>query len=255
MSCLLEYLRYRVRAGHRRGFGIHSPFMFHLVTNVIEEDLPYYKYSLVEKIRDIFIKSDEKIGVLSPDGSKQLYHISEVAHRRSVSPKFGQLLFRLVNYFKPEVLVEVGATTGISTLYLATPNSRTRVYALTSQPELVDLVKNMCCRVSISNIEWYQGDNKPLYDSLTNLSFPGLSFVYINQASPEDVAHICQHQFQKISSQTVVVINGIYSSKQMKSVWLQVKAMPEVNLSIDLFTFGLLIKNPDLQKEDFTLSF
>ena len=35
---------YRFR--HRCGYGVHSPFAFNLITHVIYENTPYYKYTL-----------------------------------------------------------------------------------------------------------------------------------------------------------------------------------------------------------------
>ncbi|MBQ4034033.1 MAG: hypothetical protein II623_01090, partial [Paludibacteraceae bacterium] len=80
------------------------------MTTIIEEDLPYYKYSLIEKIRAKMCRTDEKIGVYLPDGAKQLESIRKVVSKYAISPKYGQLLFRLVNYYKPDVVLEYGAT-------------------------------------------------------------------------------------------------------------------------------------------------
>ena len=35
---------YRFR--HRCGYGVHSPFAFNLITHVIYESTPYYKYEI-----------------------------------------------------------------------------------------------------------------------------------------------------------------------------------------------------------------
>lgn len=49
LSTLSRPLRWLRRLRHRRGYGIHSPFAFDLVTGVIYEHAPYYFYERFEK--------------------------------------------------------------------------------------------------------------------------------------------------------------------------------------------------------------
>lgn len=45
------YIKAIRRLRHRRGFGVHSPFAFNLITKVIEENFMYYSYAEIEQIR------------------------------------------------------------------------------------------------------------------------------------------------------------------------------------------------------------
>ena len=86
------------RFRHRCGYGVHSPFAFHLITGVIYETAPYYKYaSLLE-------------------GEKR----QATQHPRSWREeplRVKRLLFRLVNYARPETIVDAGPLSA-SGLYL-----------------------------------------------------------------------------------------------------------------------------------------
>ena len=44
------------RFRHRCGYGVHSPFAFNLITQVIYENTPYYKYKDIKKLCVFSIK-------------------------------------------------------------------------------------------------------------------------------------------------------------------------------------------------------
>ena len=87
---------YRFR--HRCGYGVHSPFAFNLITYVIYETTPYYKY------RDL---ADEQKKLSSQKNRRWGYE----------SIKVKRLLFRLVNYAQPVTIVDAGVSAA-SSLYL-----------------------------------------------------------------------------------------------------------------------------------------
>lgn len=87
-----------LRFRHRCGYGVHSPFAFNLITQVIYESTPYYKYKDLEK--------EEKKLALEKD-----------KNWKYESKKRKHLLFRLVNYTQPNTIVDIGRLAA-SSLYL-----------------------------------------------------------------------------------------------------------------------------------------
>lgn len=90
----IRLLRFR----HRCGYGVHSPFAFNLITQVIYEKTPYYKYKDLAKA--------EK-SMAFEKGKAWKYE----------SKKIKRLLFRLVNYIQPDTIVDAG-TLAASSLFL-----------------------------------------------------------------------------------------------------------------------------------------
>ena len=89
---------YRFR--HRCGYGVHSPFAFNLITHVIYETTPYYKYKeLASEQKRLMPQKDRAWG----------YEPSKVK----------RLLFRLVNYAQPATIVDAGmqAASSLSVSY------------------------------------------------------------------------------------------------------------------------------------------
>ena len=87
---------YRFR--HRCGYGVHSPFAFNLITHVIYETAPYYKYKeLAAAQKELAVQK----------GRTWNYE----------SVKVKRLLFRLVNYVQPGTIIDAGIPAA-SSLYL-----------------------------------------------------------------------------------------------------------------------------------------
>ena len=94
---------YRFR--HRCGYGVHSPFAFNLITHVIYETTPYYKYKeLASEQKRLMPQKDRAWGY--------------------ESLKVKRLLFRLVNYAQPATIVDAGMQAA-SSLYLKAAKERT----------------------------------------------------------------------------------------------------------------------------------
>ncbi|MDR0893867.1 MAG: hypothetical protein LBN06_00990 [Prevotellaceae bacterium] len=86
------------RIRHRRGYGVHSPSAFDLLTQVVYERTPYYKYKELRR---------EERQQRRTHGADRLYEPLRVK----------RLLFRLVNYVQPHAIFDVGRLAS-SALYL-----------------------------------------------------------------------------------------------------------------------------------------
>jgi len=129
----IEYLNFLLRAGNRHD--VHSPFVYDLYTNLILDEHPYYVYEPIESLRAGLLLNHEKIrvsdfgtgGIRTKERELRIRYIAS----HFVKPaRFGQLLFRLVNRFQPDTILELGTSLGISTLYLASPKKNARVFSL-----------------------------------------------------------------------------------------------------------------------------
>ena len=125
---------YRFR--HRCGYGVHSPFAFNLITHVIYETTPYYKYKeLASEQKRLMPQKDRAWGY--------------------ESLKVKRLLFRLVNYAQPATIVDAGMQAA-SSLYMkllppTCPNCFWRVARLsTFYTCTITAVRSLWKRCSVS---------------------------------------------------------------------------------------------------------
>ena len=96
LLCIKRPFIWLSRFRNRCGYGVHSPFAFSLITDVIYEKMPYYAYSSLKK--------------------EQKKMIRERGWTKS-SQKVNRFLFRLVNRVQPDTIIEVGRPSS-TTLYL-----------------------------------------------------------------------------------------------------------------------------------------
>ena len=251
-----SFLKYRFKSRHRKGFGIHSPFVFHLLNYVIFEKNPFYAYTQIEKVRKSLLKDGTIVELTDfGTGNKSESSVANIATKSLESAKFGQLLFRLVNFFQPQNILELGTSLGVSTMYLAKPSSTAKVVTMEGSRSLCDIAERNFKNADVDNVEVVCGNiDKNLKDVIDK--FPQLDFVYFDANHTREATlryfEIC---LQKTHKETVFVFDDIHYSAEMDSAWNEIKKRDNVRLSIDLYHFGLVFFNTDLPKQDYIVAF
>lgn len=92
MGYLKERIKHAVRFRHKRGYGVHSPFMFNLILNVIRDKEKQFTYPLALEEADLLSRRERKVF---------------------------RLLSRLIRYFKVEKVVCIGYNAELLTGYLS----------------------------------------------------------------------------------------------------------------------------------------
>lgn len=104
----------RIKRSH--GFGIHSPFAFAFVLKVLMERCPFYAYS------DIAAARAESI---------RLAAVGRFRHRRVISLKNAKMVFRIAVHARPQAILQIGTSYGVTTVALAAADSRTPIVVAT----------------------------------------------------------------------------------------------------------------------------
>ena len=194
------------RFRHRCGYGVHSPSDFFLITSVMYEDRPYYAYGSLK----------------ASSASKSLPHYRE---------RINKLLFRLVNYFRPTSLIEVGEGNGDALRYMRCARSSMTSVGLggVEKEETLCRLKNELERMK--RVDFLHIAFTPYYKEVFELAFPYLS------------------------SSSCIVIGDIYSSKERKTWWKQLIADERIRISFDLYDIGLLLLEEKRFKQNYIVNF
>ena len=128
-----KYLQYYLTASSAKGHGIHSPFVFDFVKNVLNDKTIYPSFSAIEQIRKDLLTDNTVIEVEDFGAGSSLFktnkRVVKAIAASSVKPKkYAQLFYRMVKYYKPETIIELGTSFGVTTAYLASANEQSNVF-------------------------------------------------------------------------------------------------------------------------------
>ncbi|MCB0400935.1 MAG: class I SAM-dependent methyltransferase [Flavobacteriales bacterium] len=258
LKFLLSYAKYRLKSDNEHD--IHSPYIFEFYNNVICDENPYYVYEDIESIRAKLLLTDlaiqiEDHGAGSKVNASNTRKVKDIAKNTVKSPKYGQLLFRIVNRLKPQTILELGTSLGISTMYLAAPSKKTQVVTVEGCPNTAKVAQVNFDKIGFGNIRLVNAtfdDFLPGYLAKTNV----LDFVFFDgNHRKEATLNYFNQCVEKAQAHTVFVFDDIHWSEGMTEAWETIKQHPKVTSTIDLHHLGIVFFNPDLSKEDFVLRF
>ncbi|MEG2514149.1 MAG: hypothetical protein RSA92_02340 [Bacteroidaceae bacterium] len=137
-----QYLIWLKRFRYREGYGVHSPFAYNLITQVIYEKLPYYAYKELDKAGRGLLKNTK---------------INKSRKKALLSTKVNQLLFRLVNYTQPETILEIGTSVGLSAMYLSAAKKNVRMITIDREQKIEKPIANALASLKSMDIVHIHG--------------------------------------------------------------------------------------------------
>ncbi len=256
-----KYLQFYASAANSSGHGIHSPFVFDFILHVLQNKCFYYAYEEIEKLRSLLLK-DLSIVAVTDLGAGTSGHpsnnrrIRDIAKWSLKSPKYGRLLFRMVNYYQPNIVLELGTSLGVTTSYLAMGRTSARIYTLEGAPALAALAKQHFRQLGLINIHLLEGNfDATLPPMLKKIEPPDFVFIDGNHRL-EPTLRYFNWLLPFVHSRSIFVFDDIHWSSEMEQAWEAIRSHPSVTCSIDLFFVGIVFFSPDfIEKQNFSIRF
>jgi predicted O-methyltransferase YrrM len=256
-----KYLHYYITAANGKGHGIHSPFVYDFVRNVLNDRQQYPAYKRVEAMRELLLKDKTEIdvydmGASAPPGLKYLDPVATITRRSAKRKKLAQLLFRIVRHYSPMNILELGTSFGISTSYMALANQDARVVTVEYSKSILEYTRRNFKALHLDNIQVVQGHfDDVLEEVLGQMPMVDLAFIDGNHKYEPTVRYF-ETLLPKTHASSIIVLDDIHWSGDMEEAWKDIRKHPSVRLTIDLFFFGLVFFNEDIKvKQHFTIRF
>jgi len=245
---IIKYLAHLFYLRHRKGHGIHSPYLFEFIHRVVfdaeNQGIPS-RISLEHRR----LKKDHGPG--GGDGRT----VSSFVRHSSVSEKKGALLHRIARWFHPEMMVELGTGLGISSLYLATGSPGTQLHTIEGNTERATFAAHLVNRCQLGPVSIHWGDMQEKLDDILPL-MPDRFLAYVDGDHHYDpTLNYVRLLMERAGEEAVIVLDDIYWSRGMYRAWQEIIGWPESRVSIDLYEVGIVLLRKDLNKAQMKIKF
>ncbi len=242
--------------------GLHSPFVFDLYLNTIKKDNLRADFEAIEKIRNQMLRSRETLritdfGAGSKVNASPVREIRDIAKHSKKSAQLGRLFYRLIQKFNYRYIFDLGTSLGLTTLYLAAAKPEAQLITFEGCPETAKLAQRNFERFTsehtASSIRVVVGNLDETLVSQAAL-VPQIDFAFFDANHRyEPTVQYFETCLSKAHEGSLFVFDDIHWSAEMEAAWQYIVAHPNVTLTIDLFSVGLVFFRKKQPKQNFVL--
>ncbi len=260
ISFMLKFIVYKLFARHRKGHGIHSPFLYNFIKSVLNSKCNKDEFIDVNLLRKKLSKDASVIQVTdlgggSSFGLKQERRIKDIIKHSAIKKKYGELLYRMLLSNKFKSVIELGTSLGIGSIYLAKAIPESRVVTIEGCPELASKASRNFEDTGILNVSQKTGNfDDVLPKVLENMK--SVDFVFFDgNHTKEATIRYFELCLKYKHNESIFYFDDIRWSREMLEAWEQIRLHKDVSLTIDLFFQGIVFFKKELSKQDFQIKF
>ncbi len=253
------YLKFLLKAGD--AYSLHSPFVFDLYSTLIRRDNPDEpQFAPIRALQQELLKDTAKIqitdfGAGSRINASRERAIRDIAKNSQKPARFGRLMYRLIQRFNSQTIVDLGTSLGITTLYEAVAAPTAQILTFEGCPQTAAVARRNFQQLNRPTIEIITGNiDMTLPERLKTVSSIDFAFFDANHRYEPTVRYF-ETCLAKAHNDSCFIFDDIHWSDEMEQAWETIKAHPAVTISIDLFYVGLVFFRSQQPKQDFVLKF
>ncbi len=240
---------------------MHSPFVFDFILNVLNNNQKYSLPIEIEILRNSLKNNEQLISIEDLGAGSRVYSSKEKSIRQlastAVKPKkYSQLLYRLVKHYKPQTIIELGTSLGVTTSYFAKANALSNIITIEGSEQIHKLAKLNFETLLLQNINALKGNfDDVLPEVLKDIYSVDLGYVDGNHRHEPTINYFNQ-LLCKTNSNSILVFDDIHWSAEMEKAWKEIKQHPAVKCTVDIFFLGFVFfRNEFKEKQHFTIRF
>ncbi len=242
---LKQYLTHRLRAVNSKGHGVHSPFFFEFIKKVLPDTGHLPTFDKPERYRKTLLSDSTSFErVEMGAGSRRQQELATVrsrAFRSLQKARWARLLHRMVSYYRPGNILELGTSFGVTTEYLASADPKVPVYTLEGDPHVACRATSQFESDAFSQIRLIEGNfDDTLLGVLEQIGKVGFVWLDGNHRKEPTLRYFDQ-LLGYMHNDSMLVLDDIYWSSSMQEAWAQIQQHPAVMGTIDLFQMGVVL--------------
>lgn len=201
------------RFRHSKGYGVHSPFAFDFITNVVYEKHWYYAFTDLE-----YLLLSNGIDI----HNYNFYHLS----------------YRLITFFKPKTVLEMGFNNVVNTLFICHPDKELLCYSLGNDHQTEVLSTKLLAGIGRRAQFLNQLDKDIKVDSI---------FLDIKQDSFD-----VEEMLLRSNGDAFWVIQGI-DTRLGRRLWKSIVRDSRVSITFDSKDVGIVLLNKSYKKQNYLI--
>lgn len=254
MFQIIEYIKFLFKSTNQHG--VHSPFVFDLVTTCFYDNTSFSDYLKLTKYRKSLLANKKIIEITDFGSGSRVFKsnsraVNTIAKTSGSTLKRAKLLFRITRYFKPSDSLELGTSLGIATQAMALGHPKNHVTTLEGCPNIAEVARQQFRNFNMSNVTQKIGEFQSLLSTLDKKQFDLVFFDgnHNKEATLQYFHNLVEHAH----NDSVFIFDDIHWSKDMVEAWSNIKSHPKVTVSIDTFFWGVVFFRKEQAKENFII--
>lgn len=233
-------------------YHIHSPFVYDLIQNVLKDRTRPYAFVEIQGLKKQLLKNKQRIersGLGAGQSNAVKTTISNFTRTASIPGKYGEMLFRLVKFYQPKVIVELGTGFGFSAAYMAKAAHGIHLITIEGHEPYADVALQNFTQLNLYEITLLRGTIEEKLPEVLD-AYPAADLVYMDgNHSYEATLNYFEQLLPHLHEHSILIVDDINWSVGMQNAWQQLKDHSRVKLSIDLYRMGILFFNTDFHEK------
>lgn len=236
--------------------GVHSPFVYGLVTRCFNEKKKYPEYGILKSYRKALSKDSSLIKMKDFGQGSRVFkgisrEVSEIAKVAGMTKKRQKLLFRLGAYFECENILEFGTSLGSGAIALALSNQYASVHTVEGCPETLQKAEEYFKKFNLKNITTHQ---KTFLEFLSDDTSKKYDLIFVDgDHNGERTLSYFRSLLGHVHNGSLIIFDDIYWSESMTATWQKIIAHEKVTVSIDTFQWGFVFFRKEQPKQHFVI--
>ncbi len=236
--------------------GVHSPFVYELITKCLRLNTNLEKHSNFIKIRNYFLSNKQKIEVTDFGQGSSYFksnkrRISDIAKIAGIKIKNANTLINIVEYFQPTNILEIGTSLGLATAAIHLGNTTSKITTLEGCTQTSLVANTMFSKFNLNNINLIEGNFSSTLKTVLNKKY---DLIYFDgNHNKEATSTYFKQCLPFIHNNSIFIFDDINWSPSMQNAWEEIKKNEQVTVTINTYYWGIVFFRKEQEKQHFTI--
>ena len=249
-----SYLIFFLKSNNQHG--IHSPFVYDLITKCFYDKSVYAEYEKISNYRNTVFQENKEIEITDFGAGSRVFKsnkrkVSAIAKNAGITLKRQKLLFKLIRYFNSENILELGTSLGLGTSAMSFANPSINIKTVEGCPNTSKIAQTFFDEFKLKNTHLHSETFEEFFSKNPSETY---DLIYLDgNHHKESTLQYFKLLLERINNNSVIIFDDIYWSQEMTEAWQEIIQHPKVTVSIDTFYWGFVFFRKEQEKEHFTI--